>query len=91
MLGQHWQIAHAADPKQLKWINFKFWKYVFGTYYPINCMTTAGHDQQFIILIASVSPSSSATQGDDGPHSRLTYKSLFVSSSLKLFIRVYWR
>ena len=42
MLGQHWQMAQAADPKQLK-EKLKYWlQHTIGKH---ECMTSAGYDQ----------------------------------------------
>ena len=68
MLGQHWQIAQAAEPKQLKRKKLKICWQVFIS--------------DLISNVQESIPGCSAAQGDDGPHCWPLYKFTF-SSNLK--------
>ena len=72
MLGQHWQMAQAAEPKQLKREILNHEEYFWPTSCNIQLI------QQFMVGL----PCCSATQGDDGPHCGAL--GLSFSSSLKI-------
>ena len=60
MLGQHWQIAQAAEPKQLKRRKVLEKCQAFISDFDIKCPG--------IYVLFKAIPGCSAAQGDDGPH-----------------------